>query len=123
MLLLMLPFFISSCVSEMVEKRRPRRGPVKEVGYIEKGGGEVKYSTEGWRPFVASRRRGALWRMRRVCSPLKAVISEEFVRQDVAVPYSQDDVDQSLGKGLEHYTVAPYQHIVFECEPPQEESK
>jgi hypothetical protein len=107
----------------MVEKRRPRRGPVKEVGYIEKGGGELKYSTEGWRLFVAARRRGALWRMRRVCRPLKAVISEEFVRQDVEVPYSQDDVEQNLDKGLSHYTVAPHQHIVFECEPPKEETK
>lgn len=107
----------------MLEKRRPRRGPVKEVGYIEKGGGEVRYSTEGWAPFVAGRRRNALRRIRWACRPLKAVISEEFARQDVDVPYSQDDIEQNMSKGLEHYKVAPYQHIVFECEQPQEAVK
>lgn len=104
----------------MVEKRRPRLGPIKEVGYIEKGGGEVKYSTEGWRFFVAGRRRNALLRMRRLCRPLQAVIIEEFIRQDVEVPYSQDDIEQNLDKGLSHYTVAPYQHVIFECQPAKE---
>lgn len=104
----------------MVEKRRPRSGPVKEVGYIEKGSGEVKYSIEGWGWFVAGRRRNALRRMRKVCKPLKAVVIDEFTRQDVEVRYNNEDVNQNLDKGLDHYTVAPYEHIVFECEHPKE---
>jgi hypothetical protein len=107
----------------MIERRKPRKGPIEEVGYIEMGGGEVKYSIEGWRPFVASRRRNALWRMKRVCRPLKAVITDEFIRQGVAVPYSQDDLEQNIGKGIDHYTVAPFQHIVFECQKLQEDKK
>lgn len=105
----------------MVEKHRPRTGPVKEVGYIDKGRGEVKYSTEGWGLWVAGRRRNALRRMRKVCKPLKAVITDEFTRQDVEVPYNNEDVHENLDKGLNHYTVAPFEHIVFECEQPQKE--
>ena len=39
---------LSACVAVTVERRRPRKGPVKEVGYVEYGGGQVRYSSEGW---------------------------------------------------------------------------
>jgi hypothetical protein len=102
-------------VSETVTKRRPRKGPVKEVGWVELGGGEVKYSMDGWGLWVRGRRFSALRRMRRICRPLKAVIIDEFTRQDVQVPYSSEDIQVNVDRGLDHYTVAPYEHIVFEC--------
>ncbi|MEK7858337.1 MAG: hypothetical protein AAB320_04265 [Elusimicrobiota bacterium] len=113
-LLVLLPLF-SGCVAEIVEKKKPRKGPIPEVGYIDTGGGEVKYSIEGWPLWVKARRRTALRRMRRVCGKLKAVITDEFTRQDVEVPYSGEDVKDNLAKGMKHYTVAPFEHIVFDC--------
>lgn len=115
-LLLLAAFLISGCgVSETVTKRRPRKGPVQEVGWVELGGGEVKYSMDGWKLWVRGRRASALRRMRRICRPLKAVVIDEFTRQDVQVPYSSEDIQVNVDRGLDHYTVAPYEHIVFEC--------
>jgi len=116
---IILLLFFSGCVSETVSRNRPRRGPVAEVGWLEPGGGEVKYSNEGWKLWVKGRRASALRRMRRICRPLKAKIIDEFTRQDVQVPYSSEDIDVNLDRGLDHYTVAPYEHIVFECYDPK----
>ena len=102
-------------VVDTVAKRKPRRGPVKEVGWIDAGGGEVKYSIDGWSLWVKGRRFSALRRMRRICKPLKPVIVDEFTRQDVQVPYSSEDIELNMDRGLEHYTMAPYEHIIFEC--------
>jgi hypothetical protein len=110
---------LSSCVAEMVEKKKPRRGPVPEVGYIETGGGEVRYSTEGWDWIVATRRMTALRRMKRVCKgkDLEARVTDEFTRDDVDATYHGNDLGDNINKGLEHYQVAPYRHIVFDCVP------
>ena len=106
---------LSSCVSEMVDKKNPRLGPVPEVGYVDTGGGELRYSVEGWDWVIATRRSAALRRMRRVCKGLQLKVVKEFTRDDADTPYSQDDIHQ-LAKGVEHYNLAPYRHIVFECE-------
>lgn len=109
---------LSACVAETVERRRPRRGPVKEVGYVDPGGGRVRYSTEGWSWFVAGRRRHARRLMRRNCGrDLRPEILDEYTREDADAAYSGDDVDDSLGRGLEHYKIAPYHHYYYECRP------
>ena len=113
--LLLLAPLLSGCVAESVRSSRPRRGPVREVGYVDPGGGEVRYSMEGWGWFVSGRRRDALRRMRRVCRPLHPVIADEFVHDDADVPYSQDDIAVTLDRGSDHFTVAPYTHIAFDC--------
>lgn len=110
---------LAGCVSETVAKRRPRRGPVAEVGYIDPGGGEVRYSVEGWGLWVKGRRASALRRARRICKPLKAVIVDEFTRQELDVPYSHDDLKDNIDRGLSHYNLAPYEHLMFECRPPE----
>jgi hypothetical protein len=102
-------------MTEMVKEQVPRRGPVKEVGYIDRGGGEVKYSPEGWSWAVSLRRRSAMRRMRKVCRELRAKITDEFTWEDVEIPYTSGKVDESLEKGMKHYHVDPYIHIVFEC--------
>lgn len=107
---------LAGCVSETVAKRRPRKGPVAEVGYIDVGGGEVRYSIEGWGLWVKARRASALRRARRICKPLKAVIVDEFTRQELDVPYSHDDIKENIDRGLSHYNLAPYEHLVFECQ-------
>lgn len=106
---------LSGCVVEMVKKERPRKGPVPEVGLVETGKGEVRYSAEGWGLVVAIRRRVALRRMRRFCKGFEAKIQDEFTREDVDVPYHGDDLAPNLERGLEHYQLAPYHHILFEC--------
>lgn len=114
---------LAGCVSETVAKRRPRKGPVAEVGYIDVGGGEVRYSIEGWGLWVKARRASALRRARRICKPLKPVIVDEFTRQELDVPYSNDDIKENIDRGLSHYTLAPYEHLVFECQAEKEKEK
>ena len=113
----------SGCVAEMVKKERPRKGPVPEVGFVDLGGGEIRYSVEGWRLIVAARGMAANRRMKRVCRGLQPQITDEFTREDVEVPYSGDDLAPNLEKGLEHYNMAPYHHIVFECVPKEKPGK
>jgi hypothetical protein len=109
---------LSGCMAEMVEKRRPRKGPVAEVGYIETGGGEVRYSTEGWGLVVKMRRSSAFRRMRRLCKKdLQVKIADEFTRDDVDTPYSGMDIQDTVQRGHQHYNVAPHHHIVFDCVP------
>ncbi len=101
----------------MVAKNTPRKGPVREVGYIETGGGEVRYSTDGWGWVIAMRRREALRRVRGVCGELRPKITDEFTHDDVQAAYAGDDMSE-LAKGVNHYEVAQYHHILFECGRP-----
>ena len=102
-------------MAETVRKNPPRKGPVKAVGYVDMGGGEVRYSTDGWSWFVAGRRRAGRALMRHICGKLKPVVTEEFDKEDADVPYSQDDIATTLQRGDEHFTLAPFTHMVFEC--------
>ena len=111
---------LSGCVTELVEKKRPRKGPVPEVGFVDTGGGEIRYSVEGWGPIVSLRRASAMRRIKRICKRLKLVINDEFTRDDVQVPYSGEDLEDNLRHGIDHYAVAPFHHILFECELPPE---
>lgn len=107
-----------ACVAETVERKKPRKGPVPEVGFVETGGGEVRYSTEGWGFIVKGRRNSAKRRMKRVCGKkMKPKIVDEYTREDVNVPYAGEDLAANMEKGLDHYSVAPFHHIVFECHP------
>ena len=109
---------LSACVAETVERRRPRRGPVKEVGYVEYGGGQVRYSTEGWSWFVAGRRRMALKLMSRNCGDLAPKITDEYTHLDADAPYSGDDISESMSSGDVHYQIERYVHLAYECRVP-----
>lgn len=107
---------LSGCMAEMVEKEKPRKGPVPEVGFIDVGRGEIRYSAEGWGLIVSARRATALRRINHFCrKELEPKITDEFTHEDVDTPYAGMDADDDIPKGLEHYHVAPYHHIVFEC--------
>jgi hypothetical protein len=109
---------LSSCVAITVEKRKPRKGPVKEVGYIDYGGGQVRYSAEGWAWAVASRRKTALRLMRSNCgSELKPEITDEYSRSDADASYNGEDIDSSMKIGGEHYKIERYTHLSYECRP------
>jgi hypothetical protein len=109
---------LSACVAVTVEKRRPRKGPIKEVGYIDFGGGEVRYSSEGWSWAVSSRRKTALRLMRRNCGPdLTPAITDEYSRVDADAPYSGEDIGASMSSGGPHYDIEHYIHILYECRP------
>jgi hypothetical protein len=109
---------LGACVSETVERRRPRKGPVKEVGFVELGGGHIRYSTDGWSWFVAGRRRHALRLMRKNCGKqLAPQILDEYQRQDTDISYAGEDVTTSLDKGIEHFRIQPFDHVVYECRP------
>jgi hypothetical protein len=109
---------LSGCVAETVERKKPRKGPVAEIGYIDLGGGEVRYSTDGWGIAVKMRRSSALRKMRRVCKKdLLPKITDEFTRDDADVPYSGMDIQDTVQRGHEHFIVGKYHHIVFDCAP------
>lgn len=110
---------LAGCVVETLKKQKPRKGPVDEVGYVDVGGGEVRYSNEGWSLVVSMRRATALRRVRATCKPLPFKINDEFTRDDIDASYSGEDLATNLEKGLNQYSVAPYHHIVFECVPPK----
>lgn len=114
---------LTGCVAEVVEKRRPRKGPVPEVGFVDPGGGEVRYSTEAWGFVVALRRSRALSKMRHVCGKLNAHVTDEFTREDMDVPYAGEDLEVNIQRGLDHYEMSPYHHIVFECKLPEKPFK
>jgi hypothetical protein len=107
---------LSACVAVTVERRHPRKGPIKEVGYIDYGGGEVRYSSEGWKWIVASRRKTALRLMRRNCGPdLAPAITDEYARVDADAPYSGEDIGSSMSSGGPHYDIERYTHLLYEC--------
>jgi hypothetical protein len=109
---------LSACVAETVERRRPRKGPIKEVGFVDLGGGKVRYSTEGWSWFVSGRRSHALRLMRKNCGKLLAPqILDEYLRQDADIAYAGDDITTNLDKGMDHFKIAPFEHMQYECRP------
>ncbi|MFI5362966.1 MAG: hypothetical protein ACHQ49_13430 [Elusimicrobiota bacterium] len=110
--------FLSACVAITVERRRPRKGPVKEVGYVDYGGGQVRYSAEGWSWIVASRRKTALKLMSVNCgSDLEPRITDEYEHQDADAAYSGSDIDTSMSIGDEHYVIERHVHLAYECVP------
>ena len=111
--LLVLP--MSGCMTTMVKEQKPRKGPVVEVGYIDLGGGEIKYSPVGYKWAIKMRRSSAMRRMRKLCAPLDFKITDEFTWEDVAVSYSEGKLGDQVGLGHKHYNLDPYIHIVFEC--------
>lgn len=107
---------LSACVAESVERRRPRKGPVKEVGYVDLGGGSVRYSLDGWSWFVKGRRRHARRLMRKNCGKdLEPRVVDEYARQDADAPYVGDDLAVTIQHGGEHYKIEPFVHLVYEC--------
>jgi hypothetical protein len=109
---------LTACVAITVERRKPRRGPVKEVGYVDYGGGHVRYSAEGWSWIVASRRKTALKLMSRNCGPdLAPEITDEYSRADADAAYNGSDIDSGMSIGDEHFKIERYVHLAYECRP------
>jgi len=109
---------LSACVAETVERRRPRKGPIKEVGFVDLGGGHIRYSIDGWSWFVGGRRRDALRRMRKNCGKkLAPQVLDEYLRQDADIAYAGEDISTNIDRGLEHFKIAPFQHMTYECRP------
>jgi len=118
MLIMLALCLLSGCVAETVERRRPRKGPVKAVGFVDLGGGKIRYSTDGWKWFVSGRRRHALRLMRKNCGKqLAPQILDEYMRQDADISYSGEDIETNLDKGMDHFKIAPFDHLIYECRP------
>ena len=115
---IMAVLFLTGCVAETIERRRPRKGPIKEVGFVDMGGGNVRYSTDGWGWFVSGRRRHALRLMRKNCGKqLAPQVLDEYLHQDSDIAYSGEDISTNLGTGMDHFKIAPFQHMIYECRP------
>lgn len=110
-------FLLGACIAETVVRRPPRRGPVAEVGYVDLGGGEVRYSLEGWSAAVSSRRRTAQRLMRSNCGDLTPRIVDEYPHEDADATYEEEDVSASFAEGADHYHVERFMHLIYECRP------
>lgn len=109
---------LSACVAESVERRRPRKGPIREVGYVDYGGGRVRYALSGWSWFIKGRRRDARRRMRKNCGKdLEPRVVDEYARTDADAPYAGDDLSVNIQMGGEHYKIEPFVHLDYECRP------
>lgn len=109
---------LSACVAVTVDRRRPRKGPVAEVGYVDFGGGQIRYSAEGWGPVVASRRRTALRLMARNCGKdLEPRVTDEYERMDADAKFSEEEITSTIERGEEHFVLEKYVHIAYECRP------
>ena len=109
---------LSGCVAETVERRRPRKGPIKEVGFVDLGGGNVRYSMDGWGWFVSGRRRHAIRLMRKNCGKLLAPqVLDEYLHQDSDIAYAGEDITTNIKAGMDHFKIAPFQHMIYECRP------
>jgi hypothetical protein len=115
--------FLSGCMSQMVETAAPRPSSVVGVGWIDFGKGEFKYALDSWGWVTSLRRRAALRRARKFCEGRGYQIVREFEKEEMAVPYASSDLTQDMVKGVSHYKVHPFQHIVFECSAPPYEIK
>ncbi|MBI5882884.1 MAG: hypothetical protein HZB91_07265 [Elusimicrobia bacterium] len=111
------------CMSQLVETAAPRQSSVAGVGWIDFGKGEFKYALDSWGWVTSLRRRAALRRARRFCEGRGYKIVREFEKEEMAVPYASSDLTQDMVKGVSHYKVHPFQHIVFECSSPPHEIK
>jgi hypothetical protein len=108
---------LSACVAVTVERRHPRKGPIKAVGYIDYGGGQVRYSAEGWSWVVSSRRKTALKLMSRNCGPdLTPAITDEYSRTDADAAYNGSDIE-AMTMGDQHFQIEHYIHLAYECRP------
>ncbi|MBI5209912.1 MAG: hypothetical protein HY927_08070 [Elusimicrobia bacterium] len=112
----------SGCMSQLVEAVPARKSAIAGVGWIDYGRGEIKYAVDSWGWVTSLRRRAALRRIRKFCKGRGYKIAQEFEKREVAVPYSSDDVETNMKKGLAHYSVDLFEHMVFECSPPEGES-
>ena len=114
---------LAGCSAVVVDLRRPVKGPVPEVGYIDPGGGQVRYALRGASFLVSQRRAHALRLARRHCAaflpPQKKSpairIAKEWTQEDSETPYNAEELDVSLKNDLEHYKVEPYRHLEFQC--------
>jgi len=107
---------LSGCRAAVVELRRPVKGPVAEVGYIDPGGGHVRYALRGAKFLVNQRRRDALKRAGRHCDGgMNVRLVKEWRQDDVETPYNGDELEAALKLDLDHYRLEPYQHLLFDC--------
>lgn len=107
---------LAGCRAVVVELRKPVKGPVAEVGFIDPGGGHVRYALRGGRVMSGARRRDALRRAGRHCGGLMNVkLVKEWRQDDVETPYNADELEAALKLDLDHYRMEPYQHLLFDC--------
>lgn len=105
---------LSGCVAQVVETRRPKPGPVPEVGLLAPGGGRVRYALKGPKWLVARRRKSAFKKMGKVCGGGFQVLAEEE-REDAETPYHVEDLDAAALTEAGHYKIEAFRHITFEC--------
>jgi hypothetical protein len=94
------------------------KGPVAEVGWIDPGGGHVRWPTRGGGFLVRLRRSDALKRARAHCGAVPVQVVREWTQDDVDTAYAGDDLSESMRYGLDHYKVESYRHLEFKCARP-----
>ena len=55
--------------------------------------------------------------MRKNCGKLLPQVLDEYLRQDADIAYAGEDISTNLDKGMEHFKIAPFEHLIYECRP------
>ena len=114
-----LPILVAACLTacaEMVEFREVRRGPVPEVGAIQRAAGHVRYALRGPKSVVRRRKKSAYKKMAKACGGEKLFrVKKQYTSEDAETSYKAEDLDADRIISDEHYKVESYRHILFEC--------
>ncbi|MFA6093053.1 MAG: hypothetical protein WCU88_07050 [Elusimicrobiota bacterium] len=110
-----LAMVICGCRASVVELRKAQKGPVPEVGYIDPGGGQLRWALKGGSLLQRQRRKNALKRAALHCAGAEVKVKREWTQEDAETSYQAEDLAESVRLGLEHYRVEPYMHLEFEC--------
>lgn len=109
-------FLAVSCLAcgcqAMLVESRPRR---QAGAAMEPGGGEVKYSLDGWAWLVRSRAEDARARMESACKPGTVKVLEEVDRETQEAQFAPGELAENVASGAGQYRGAPYRHVYFEC--------
>lgn len=109
---------LAACGAAMVQTRKRVKGPVPEVGWLDPGGGDVRYLATGGGWMEKRRREDAVGKIAEYCGGagnFKIVDEVEKVEQED--PYNKDAIEDTIGSGGKHYEERRYHHVYFECKP------
>lgn len=109
---------LSGCQAQLVETRRPVKGPVAAVGWLDPGGGAARYLLSGANFILEQRRSDAMTRIGVFCGGQgRYKIVDEVDRYASEATFHDEDLEGKVASGGRHYETDKYRYVYFECVP------